>query len=40
VQVVVPQKLNGKAADALKAFQQALGAHNPREELLQRAKVS
>ncbi len=40
VQVVVPQKVNGKAANALKEFQQALGGHNPRDELLQRAQVS
>jgi len=40
VQVVVPQNLNGKAASALKEYQQALGGSDPREDLLQRARVS
>jgi len=40
VQVVVPQSLNGKAASALKEYQRALGGSDPREDLLQRARVS
>lgn len=40
VQVVVPQNVNGKAAAALKEYQKALGGRDPREDLLQRARVS
>jgi molecular chaperone DnaJ len=40
VEVTVPQHVNGKAAEALKQFKDALGANNPRDELLQRARGS
>jgi molecular chaperone DnaJ len=40
VEVAVPQNVNGKAAEALEQFQQALGGHNPRDDLLQRARGS
>jgi molecular chaperone DnaJ len=38
VEVAVPQNVNGKAAEALELFQQALGSHNPRDNLLQQAR--
>ncbi len=40
VEVAVPQNVNGKAAEALERFQKALGGHNPRDDLLQRARGS
>jgi len=40
VEVAVPQGVNGKAAEALEQFQQALGGGNPRDGLLQRARGS
>ena len=40
VEVTVPQNVNGKAAEALEQFQQALGSHNPRDNLLQQARGS
>ena len=38
VEVAVPQNVNGKAAEALELFQQALGSHHPRDNLLQQAR--
>jgi len=38
VEVAVPQNVNGKARTALEQFQQAAGGHNPRDDLLQRAR--
>jgi len=40
VEVAVPQKVDGKAAEALEQFQQALGGGSPRDDLLQRARGS
>jgi molecular chaperone DnaJ len=38
VQVVVPQKLDGKARDALQAFAEATAGEDPRRDLLDRAR--
>ncbi len=40
VEVAVPQNVNGKAAEALEQFKQALGGGNPRDDLLARARGS
>ena len=40
VEVAVPQNLNGKARTALEEFQHATDGHNPRDDLLQRARGS
>jgi molecular chaperone DnaJ len=40
VEVAVPQNVNGKARTALEEFKNATGGHNPRDDLLQRARGS
>ncbi len=40
VEVAVPQNLSGKAAEALKAFQEATAAHDPRADLMALAEQS
>ena len=37
VEVAVPQKLNGAASDAIKAYQEATADHDPRSELMAQA---